>query len=892
AAYVIYTSGSTGRPKGVVVTHAGMAGLIETQREKWAVGAGSRVLQAVSPSFDMSLWEMLAGFAGGTLVIPESERPLAGEDLADLLARERITHAGISPSVLATLPEAAAAELTGLGTLGVGGEACPPEVVARWAPGRSMVNGYGPTECTVCATLSEPLSGAGVPIGRPTAGMRAFVLDGELRPVPVGVVGELYLAGAGLARGYLGRAALTGERFVACPFGVGERMYRTGDLVRWRADGQLEFAGRADEQVKVRGFRIEPGEIEAVLAEVEGVRQAVVAVREDRPGERALVAYLVPDLSDTPDAQQTSDQVAGWHEIYDTRYALPSEAPFGADFTGWNSSYTGEPIPLDEMSSWRDAAVTLIREFHPRRVLEVGVGSGLLLSQLAGDVDEYWATDFSAAVVHRLGEQVAAAGLADRVRLLSRQADDVDGLPRDRFDTIVINSVVQYFPDGAYLTRVVERLMSLLVPGGRIVLGDIRYAESLRTFHTAIHARRESDPAAVRAAVERSVLVEKELVVAPEFFTALRDDHDDVAGVDIRLKRGGAHNELTRHRYEVVLHKTGAPLTSLADVPRLVWGRDVYAVEDLAGHEGSVRIAGIPNARLTDEAAQARAVQSDTPPEPVPAAPVDPEHLVRWAGTRGRHVAITWSSQALDRFDAVLLAAEVSPAAMTDAYQPRAGAGPWVNNPTATRDLGALISATRRHAAQRLPDYMVPVSWVVLSRLPLTPSGKLDRRALPEPQRGVTAGGRRPRSSREEMLCGLFAEVLGVPQVSVDDDFFALGGHSLLATRLVSRVRAVLGVELPVAAVFEAPSVAGLAARIDAETTGVRAPVRRVERPASVPLSYAQRRLWFLAQLEGPSPTYNMPLALRLSGRLDREALRAAVQDVVARHESLRTVFP
>jgi amino acid adenylation domain-containing protein/non-ribosomal peptide synthase protein (TIGR01720 family) len=290
-AYVIYTSGSTGTPKGVVVSHAGVASLAGAQAERFGLGVGSRVLQLASASFDAAVMEtLMALLTGAALVVPRPG-PLGGQELADVLRRESVTHALIPPTLLATVP---VADLPEFATLIVGAEACPAELVQRWAPGRRMINAYGPTESTICATLSRDLvQDVTPPIGAPVWNTTVYVLDANLRPVPAGVTGELYIGGAGLARGYLGRAGLTAQRFVANLHGEpGSRLYRTGDLVRWNRAGQLEFAGRADDQVKVRGFRVELGEIEAAALDA-GARQAAAAVRDGR-----IVVYVVGDPGD------------------------------------------------------------------------------------------------------------------------------------------------------------------------------------------------------------------------------------------------------------------------------------------------------------------------------------------------------------------------------------------------------------------------------------------------------------------------------------------------------------------------------------------------------------------------------------------------------------------
>ena len=310
SAYVIYTSGSSGAPKGVVVRQAGLSALASAHAAHLEVTAQSRVLQLASLTFDVSVAEILTALTQGAALVLTPAEGLGGEALQGLLARQRVTHALMTPAVLATLRRTRDLALE---CLVVGGEACPKALVDEWSAGLRMINAYGPTESTVCATLSAPLrSGEPLSIGRPIPGTRVYVLDAGLEPVPCGVAGELCIGGLGLAAGYLKRPALTAERFIADPYGPpGSRLYRSGDRVRWREDGALEYLGRADEQVKIRGQRVEPGEIEAQLrARADVAQAAVVACEDSGMAGKYLVAYVVASAGHTIEPGQLGPALA------------------------------------------------------------------------------------------------------------------------------------------------------------------------------------------------------------------------------------------------------------------------------------------------------------------------------------------------------------------------------------------------------------------------------------------------------------------------------------------------------------------------------------------------------------------------------------------------------
>jgi amino acid adenylation domain-containing protein/FkbM family methyltransferase len=817
-AYILYTSGSSGRPKGVMITHAGLLNYLQYAGQAYLEGDIRAGVVSSPLCFDATITSLLVPLCHGTPVIllPDDE------DVLSSLAGQLFQVASpllfkITPAHLEALAHSAEALSSPVPhVIVVGGEQLTTATLAPWRarllPNAIFINEYGPTETVVgCSTYfvrpgdsMAGLQGGAVPIGQPIANTVLYVMNEQRQLQPEGCTGELYIGGAGVARGYVKLAAMTGERFVthATPVSAGERLYKTGDLVRKLPGSDLEFIGRADNQVKIRGFRIELGEIESALRGVPAIQDAVVTLDVSDPENRQLVAYATLDKSCVPAAERALALRA--QQLLDPEHLY--RIGNGMELYGLNKAETEYLYDEIFVHKVYDRHGITVREGDT--VFDVGANIGAYSVFLAARFENLKVYSFEPIpTVHRCLE--VNAQLFGHGQIVPNNFGLSDAEKESEFS---------FYPNVSLYSGL-----------------DKGKAENIDIVRTFLANKAEGG--------------EQIYSLSSDMLAALTDDRMITERVTVQLSTVSA--QIKRHAIQSIdllkVDVERSELDVLHGIEPQDWPKIKQIVIEVHNVEGAI------------------------------------EYVTSMLESRGFEVVLDQDDDLKDTELFNLYARRPAPAVAL----PAAAAARWQGQ-------GDLKKSVRASLEDSLPDYMVPSVLVFLDKIPLTHNGKIDYRKLPKAGAGDIQKEQfiAPRSATEISLCRLWASLLKLDRVGVNDNFFVLGGHSLLALRLISHVREEFGVELTIRMLFDHPTVEQLATVVQfAGTRSDMPPITKASRNQVLPLSFAQKRIWFIDLMAGGSLEYNMPASLMLEGPLDLHAARQAIDQVVHRHEVLRTRF-
>jgi amino acid adenylation domain-containing protein/thioester reductase-like protein len=845
-AYVLYTSGSTGKPKGVAIEHRNTVAFIDWATEFFTPEQLEGVLASTSLCFDLSVFEIFVTLScGGKVILAQNAL-----QLPKLKAASEVTLINTVPSAIATLLQINGIPAS-VNTINLAGEPLQNTLVQKLYQlnhVKQVVNLYGPTEDTTYSTVAViPKGWNEIPsIGCPIKNTQIYLVEyparrksDPLKLVPDGVEGEVYIGGSGLARGYLNQPELTAEKFIDNPFSEesNSRLYKTGDLAVYLPNGTLKYLGRIDHQVKIRGFRIEIGEIEGVLGQHSEVKEVVIVPREDESGDKSLIAYVVPKTDSYNSKSSATEQIQQWKQVWNSTYSKSSqEYDPTFNLVGWNDSFTGLPIPVNEMNEWVDRTVERILSLHPQRVLEIGCGMGLLLFRIAPHCTRYVGIDISTEATSYIKQHLINSQQdLSHVTVSQKAAHEIDQLDSEQFDTIIINSVIQYFPNISYLVEIIEKAVKLVKPGGKIFIGDVRSLPLLETFHTAVQIFQSSESlviAELKEQIQQRITQDSELVISDEFFKALKNYLPQINYVQNLLKRGYAQNEVLQFRSDFILH-VETKIETVSQPIYLDWQDRELAIEEIEkfiqdNQPQILKIKNIPNSRIISEVKLLELLEKNNPQQTVNdlketskritnQIKIHPENFWNLGAKLSYQVDINWAeSQELDKYDAIFRyksQEQVRENILVLPEQPLELKSwqAYANNPI--KEKNTLVPELRAFLKDKLPEYMIPSAFVVMESLPLTPNGKIDRRALPDPKKErpiLNDSYIAPSTPVEEQLAEIWSEILEIDQIGIKDNFFELGGHSLLAAQLLAQVEEVTQVSLPIFYLLKDPTISGL----------------------------------------------------------------------------------
>ncbi|SMC96263.1 non-ribosomal peptide synthetase [Pedobacter africanus] len=931
-AYLLYTSGSTGRPKGVLIEHHSITNLMLSLQKAPGIQASDRFLASTTISFDIAGVEMyLPLISGASIVLAETNDIKDGRLLLDLIEKQNVSIVQATPSSWRILVEAGLKPNSRLRAF-CGGEQFPADLAGCMLDLCDAVwNMYGPTETTVYSIIKQlQKDSKSTTIGKPINNTQVYLLDAYGHPVNDGVPGEICIAGAGLARGYLNRPELTAESFASNNFinPTPTRIYRTGDLGKLNQDNDIECLGRVDQQLKVRGFRIEPGEIEHHLIKQRGVKEAVVIAREDKAGDQRLVAYIVPDQKDG----------TGWQERWEDLYQLGVQNEQDLPLEEQNldiaiiSQYNTDENIREHGIEWTNEGLKRIRALKANDIMELGTGGGHLMLTLGQEVNKYVATDYSHVAISKLKEKLALAPEKwKHVRAYEALADDFTGVDDNSFDLVFFHGVVQYFPSLSYVLKVIEGAVKAVRAGGCIYIGDPQTLDAITMhfYHDQLGITKDDVSVAdFKKISDFRIRKEEEISIDVDFFYFLPNILPEIKAVDVQIRGGDYSNEATKCHYDVWLYIGGdVPNVVAPEVSLKYEGAGIgWIAECLSANKGKVvQVTAIPNRRVSKDVALMQLVQGADAQTSVkqlkeklqqlPVSGINPTDLWELGEKSGYKTHVRWSANGED--------GNVEAVFIPEAYGNAIPSKPEQLQVKSAKEYGLendhevnvidipehQLQLLKNELKNVLPEYMIPGEYVALDKLPVSSNGKIDRKNLPKPDhesRQENEGSVvEPRTATEKMIAGIWSELLNIEKISITSNFFELGGHSLIAVKVMLAIGKETGIRLPITTLFENSTIQKLAKVIapDSPDGGDDEggpgdqddpfPGGGTPNIIHVPTIDPQKEIWLACELGGTdaSKAFNLSFSQYFHGSLNADALKSSIQQLVNRHQSLRATF-
>lgn len=883
-AFLAFTSGTTGLPKVVQVSHRAVCGRLQANdRVLGPINAQDRFAHCYSFNYDGGL---VCAFWPLTRGVPIEFVPLSllsdAKALADFCTERAISIFDAIPIVVETLVRAAS-DIPSLRLVVTGGDSCPADLFDRLrAAGcqAAFANQYGPCEAVFNATTAYYPVGAAaeanVNIGCPIPGCDIFIVDSNDALAPIGVIGEIWIGGPYLSDGYVNDDETNSTKFVNAAFTKQpQRVFRSGDRGRWLENGELEFAGRVDRQVQINGMRVELGEVEAAMRSLPEVEQAVVLV-VGQDDVSTLSAFVVPSEIHAPNLSMTQDWQSAFDNLYEASTSPEREL---LDFTGWSQTASGEAIPPDEMRAWLNDTIDVIMSLRPKRILEIGSGLGLIALSLSNRVDDYVATDISAAALDTLIGKAAFHGL--KLRTSQAAGAEVAGIfAGESFDVIVINSVAQYLSGYDELHGLIRSLVPVLDPRGAFFVGDVRDLRKSDRFYRMVERERspEIDDATIEQRIFHARLQDEEAHFHPEAFAKIARECNFGPPV-FRNKPLVINNEMTNFRFDAILPRNGLEERSAKMMLRSL-GEPTDLADLLYAATGPVSITGVPF--------------------------FDGEQ----ATVKSNHLQIAlsvadqrqWSSEILLNASGVetctfVMTPDINRDALWLTYNGEAEfSGALANRPNFSARTREMRGTIRAALKKLLPDHMIPPAILFFDRLPAKPGGKIDEALLKSMLFADRSGEDmyRPEDLVMAAMTDLWRRLLKTDMLFPDSDFFAFGGHSLLAAKLVADIRREFGVRLPVVSIFELRTLRRITAALFnsgssvemAEEDGAEAQGRAVL--DCLARNQRQYALWNDVMHLGVA---HFGTVIRLGRPLPAGVLSLAVQALISRHPVLEWRF-